>query len=469
MTTPVTAEQFFYEGNRLREASDFSAAELHFRQALALNPRFAEAWANLGNIQSIQSKFSDAEASLRRAIVLRASLEEAQLMLGVLLMNQKRFVEAEHAYREYLRLAPNSAPAWSNLGVLFACQKREAEAEQCYRHALSLDANFKKASFNLSYILLRQERWEEGWRCLEYRWQYEQLDSHFECPRWKGESLNGKSLMIAFEAGHGDMIFYVRYVSLLKQLGARRVSLICHPGLTQLFKTLAGVDELFSFNDMVPKSGWDYWSPPMSLPYFCQTRPDTIPAPIPYLAAEPDKVDFWQARLAQFSPELPADGLKVGIVWRGSALFENDADRSIDSLEVLRPLTQVPNIQLISLQKGAGEGEALQPPAGFDLLALGGELQDFSDTAALITCLDLVISVDTAVAHLTGALGKPCWVLLPDYRTDWRWHSDRADSPWYPQRMRLYRQSAAGNWSAVLDQVARDLNELVLQSIQPIN
>ena len=111
----------------------------------------------------------------------------------------------------------------------------------------------------------------------------------------------------------------------------------------------------------------------------------------------------------------------------------------------------------------------MQPPAGFDLLALGGELQDFSDTAALITCLDLVISVDTAVAHLTGALGKPCWVLLPDYRTDWRWHSDRADSPWYPQRMRLYRQSAAGNWSAVLDQVARDLNELVLQSIQPIN
>ena len=259
--------------------------------------------------------------------------------------------------------------------------------------------------------------------------------------------------MIGFEAGHGDMIFYVRYIAQLKQRGVSRIALICHPGLVELFKTLAGVDQLFSWNDVVPQSGWDYWSPPMSLPYYCQSVPDTFPCAIPYLHAQPDKVVLWQLRLS----EIAAHKLKVGLVWRGSSLFENDADRSITELKTLLPLAAISEVHYISLQKGQGEAEAQDPPAGWNLLALGPQLDDFAETAAVIANLDLVISVDTAVAHLAGAMGIPCWVLLPDYRTDWRWLTDSADSLWYPQQMRLMRQTPGGGWPELIAKVAAEL------------
>ena len=159
----------------------------------------------------------------------------------------------------------------------------------------------------------------------------------------------------------------------------------------------------------IPASGWDFWTPPMSLPYYCRTRLDSIPAAIPYLSADP-------AKLAKWSRLLPASGVCVGLAWKGNPDFENDGDRSLPSLDLLAPLGSVAGVNFVSLQKGAGEDEARRPPAGLSLLALGDALEDFADTAAVIAGLDLVISVDTAVAHLAGALGKPCWVLLPDYK-----------------------------------------------------
>lgn len=434
------------------QSGDLHGAEQCFRQAIAMQPGFGEALANLGHLRSKAGDTQAAESFYRQALAARPALEEAYLMLGVLLMNQKRFSESEQLYRYYLQHNPQSPAAWSNLGVLLACLKRETEAEQCYRTALSMDNNFKKASFNLSYILLRQERWEEGWRCLEDRWPYPVLAGHFTCPRWCGEVLQDKSIIIGFEMGHGDMIFYCRYISELKKRGASRISLICHPGLTQLFKTLSGVDEVFSFNDVVPASGWDYWTPPMSLPHYCQTSAGNFPTPIPYLHAEAAKIAYWKN-------VLPNDGLRVGLVWKGLALFENDADRSIQSLKVLEPLGAVAGVHFISLQKGQGEDEALNPPAGLALQALGAQLNDFADTAAVIRCLDLVISVDTAVAHLAGAMGVPCWLLLPDYRPDWRWLTERTDTPWYPQQMRLFRQSTEGGWASVIDMVSAALEE----------
>ena len=428
-------------------AGDDVGAEVSFRQVVAQAPELAEVWINLGLIRQRAGEPDTAEASFRQALRLDPACVQAYLNLAVLLLEGKRFVEAEALSQAALRRAPASAVAWSNYGVLLACGKREAEAEQCYRTAFVLDPAYRKARFNLAYVLLRQGRFAEGWACLEARDWYAPLERHFACPRWQGESLVGKSVVVGCEAGYGDMIQFSRYVPWLKERGANHVSLICHQGLKTLLSTLPDVDTVYSITDDVPSSGWDIWLPLLSLPHHLGTTLATIPAQIPYLRADPGRASAWDARL-------PADGLRIGLAWKGNPRFENDADRSLPSLDVLAPLGEVGGVCFVSLQKGAGEDEALDPPDGLSLLALGGELDDFAETAAVIACLDLVISVDTAVAHLAGALGRPCWVLLPDYKTDWRWLTGRDDSPWYTGTLRLFRQSADGAWPPVVARVA---------------
>ena len=430
-------------------AADDAGAEAGFRAALARDPNIPEALTNLGLLRERAGAVAEAEQAYRQAIALDPACLQNHLNLGVLLLNGKRFAEAEAVHLDALRRAPVSPIAWSNYGVLLACLKREADAEQSYRTALALDSGYAKARFNLAYLLLRQGRFEEGWASLEARDWYMPLDQHFTCPRWQGEPLAGKSLIIGLEAGLGDMIQFCRYTSQLKAQGAARIAIVCHPGLKSLFSSLSDADEIFSLEDEVPASAWDYWTPPLSLPHYCRTTLASIPALIPYLAADPSRVAWWHSRL-------PVAGARVGLVWKGNPHFENDADRSLPSLETLAPLGDVEGVHFVSLQKGAGEEEALTPPDGMALLALGRELGDFADTAAVIAGLDLVVCVDTAVAHLAGALGKPCWVLLPDYKTDWRWLAERNDSPWYP-RMRLFRQPSAGDWSSTIAAVTEAL------------
>lgn len=439
------AEDLFFEGNRLMAlgtTTDLAAAEACYRQAIVLVPDFAEALANLGLLRQGVGAFAEAEHCLRRAVAIDPNCAQNHLNLGVLLAKLKHFAEAEAEYLDVLQRTPGSPVAWSNYGVLLASLKRDDEAENCYRTAMALDLNYAAARFNLAYIQLRQGRFEEGWESLESRDWYTMLSRYFTCPRWQGEPLNGRTILIGLEAGHGDMIQFCRYASVLKSMGAVRVAVVCHPGLTRLFTTLLGIDEVFSVLDDVPTAAWDFWTPPMSIPYHCRTRIDTVPAPIPYLAAEADKRAQWGALL-------PTTGRRVGLVWKGSASFENDLDRSLPSLDVLAPLGTVPDVVFVSLQKGRGEDEAHRPRPGFSMIALGERIGDFSDTAAIIANLDLVISVDTAVAHLAGALGVPCWVLLPDYQTDWRWLTARSDSPWYPS-MRLFRQPVSGGWDTVV-------------------
>jgi hypothetical protein len=226
---------------------------------------------------------------------------------------------------------------------------------------------------------------------------------------------------------------------------------VCHPALVRLFATLPGVDEVYALGDPLPSGRWDFWTRAMRLPGLFGTELACIPAAIPYLSARPELVRQWRERL-------PQHGLRIGLAWKGNASFENDADRSLPSLMTLAPLAAV-SAHFVSLQKGAGEEEALQPPAGMSLHAIGPLLGDFADTAAVIANLDLVISVDTAVAHLAGALGKPCWLLLPDYRCDWRWMTERDDSPWYPS-MRLFRQPPGGGWAPVIAEVGVALAQL---------
>ncbi len=453
------AEMLFFQGTRYMEAGDVTNAEACFKKAVQIAPDFAEAYANLGLLLDRQTVKKAAEVCYRRSIELNPTYSETHLNLGALLANEKRFSEAEEAYRQAISLSPHSPVGWSNLGVLYACMKREREAEHCYRTAMTLDKSYATVRFNLSYLLLRQGRFEEGWNYLEARNWYAALAARFSCPRWQGESLACKSIVIGYEAGHGDMIQFCRYAAVLKAQGTASIAMICHPALKTLFVALEDVDTVISFDEPIPLTGWDFWTPLLSIPYYCKTSLGSIPAKIPYLQAPPERIAKWAALL-------PKEGLRVGLVWKGNTLFENDADRSLPSLAVLAPLWGVAGVNFFSLQKGAGEDEAAQPPGGLPLINIGYRLEDFADTAAIVTNLDLVICVDTAIAHLTCALGKSCWVLLPGYKTDWRWLADRTDSPWYPEIMRLFRQSTIGDWAPVVAEVANALEQLVQDAIR---
>ena len=444
------AEALFYEGNRHMANNDISQAELCFRKALKIEPDFAEAHANLGLLLDQTNTQFEAENHYRHSIKCNPNYLQTYLNLGALLADQKRFVEAEAAYRQALVLNPNSPAAWSNLGVLQACQKQETAAELSYLTAIKLDADYHLAYFNFSYLLLRQGRFEEGWRCLEARDWYTLLEKRMNCPRWKGELWDGKSLLIGFEAGHGDVVQFCRYAAVIKSKSTLRIGIVCHPALKKLLNNLDDVDSVFSFDEPLQTSGWDYWTPPFSIPFYCQTRLQSIPANLPYLRADREKAEYWSFRLAKET--LPAE-MRIGLAWKGNPNFENDKDRSLPNLGTLAPLGAIAGVRFFSLQKGAGEEEAANPPIGLPLVNLGPQISDFADTAAIIENLDLVICVDTAVAHVAGAMNKECWVLLPNYKTDWRWLSGRSDSPWYPGVMRLFRQTCMNDWETVIAEV----------------
>ena len=266
------AEALFFQGTRCMEAGDVAGAETCFRQAVQIAPDFAEAYANLGLMLDKKLDTDAAEICYRRSIELDPAYSQTYLNLGVLCAGKKRFDEAEAAYEQAIALDPGSPVGWSNLGVLYACMKREAEAEQCYRRALSLNDSYRTARFNLSYLLLRQGRFEEGWDCLEARNWYTALAAQLDCPRWQGESLAGKSILIVYEAGHGDVIQFCRYADVLKAQGAASITMICHPPLKALLEGLESVDTVISFDEKIPASGWDFWTPLLSIPYHCKTR-----------------------------------------------------------------------------------------------------------------------------------------------------------------------------------------------------
>ena len=448
----VEAEALFFAGNSSVQSGDDRHAESCFRQALELVADFSEAHANLGLVLDGRGDHQGAEACYRTALAIAPERSQVHLNLGTLLAAQNRFDEAQAAYAEAIRCDPHSSAAWSNLGVLFIGRKLEQDAEVCLNKALELDPGNAKARFNLSYLALRQGRFDQGWSYLEARDWYRALEGYFTYPRWRGESLQGRSLLISYEAGHGDMIQFCRYAQVMKAQGARHITLICHPALKTLLQTLQGVDLVMAFDEDVARSGCDYWTPLMSLPFHQQTRADSIPADIPYLHPRVDLIRQWNELL-------PTGKLRVGLVWKGNPRFDNDADRSLPSLELLHPLWQVSGVSFVSLQKGAGEQEAQQARSELPMLHLGTQLADFADAAAIVSNLDLMICVDTAMAHLAGALGKPCWLLLADHMPDWRWLSQGHQSSWYPLGMRIFRQPSRGDWASVVAQLVPALQD----------
>jgi predicted negative regulator of RcsB-dependent stress response len=440
----LPAETLFHAARAHLDAGDHAAAAAILRAALALDPDAAALHANLAFALVAIGQAGAAETHYRRALELAPHELQIRLNLGAILTARR---QADAALAVYA-----AAPAWmgasaalqSNLGMALACAGREAEAEAAYRRALELDPDYGKAAFNLAYLLLRQGRWDEGWMRLEARDWPAALHGRLRLPRWDGTPLAGRRILVGVEGGHGDMIQFCRYCTLLKEAGAARVGVLCQGGLVALFKGLRGADTVIGVDQPLVRDEWDVWTAPLGLPRHFGTTVDTVPAALPYIMPDPDRV----ARLAPLLAGAPGE-LKVGVVWKGNPRFENDAARSLPGAAVLAPLMRVPGVRWFSLQKGPDEGGLQQ-----GVTDLAPAIADFADTAALMSGLDLVITVDTACAHLAGALGRPCWVLLPAWMPDWRWLAGRADTPWYPGVMRLFRQRHDGDWGTVMAAVA---------------
>jgi Tfp pilus assembly protein PilF len=437
-------------------------AEYWYRKAIEINSGNSESYTNLGALLAGRHKDDEAEHCHRKAAGLNPGSAEIHSNLAGLLANRYcGSSEAEDHYLQAIALSPESAFSHSNYGVFLTNQKRDGEAEDRFRKALAIDCDYQLAHLNLGFLLLSQGRFDEGWVHHESRYSPGLPDSGIPLPdlpypKWQGEPLTGKSLLVWLEQVLGDEIQFCRFLpQLKKKWGVRHVTYVCKASLKRLMETLECVDTVIALNEIGPDlQPHDYWTLPLSFPLFWKGEIGTFPVRIPYLKALPERIANWQ-------PRLPGDGFRVGLVWRGNAKHHNDDDRSLPGLSTLAPLWTVPGVRFVSLQMGSGADEANAPPQGQSLSHLGFDIADFADTAAIIDQLDLLICVDTAVAHLAGALGKACWVLLPAYRTDWSWLRGRSDSPWYPGIVRLFRQTTRGDWTPVIENVRKALSQAV--------
>ncbi|MGF6964790.1 tetratricopeptide (TPR) repeat protein [Paraburkholderia sp. WC7.3g] len=474
-------------GGVLKATQRLAEAELACRLALAIRSEYPEAHLNLGAVLVDLDRVSEAEAAYREALVHRADYAEAHYNLGVALFRQERFEEAGQAYRDAIRCQPALAHAHNNLGCVLRVLERFpealdafrqalavspqlaeahsnianaltqlgrfAEAESAYRKAIALKPDYGEARFSLAVLLLGLGRFEEGWPLYECRYEqphfiHRKTKTMLTCPQWSGEPLAGKSVLLWQEDGLGDMLQFSRYVPLLKALGAAHIAFACVPALHRLIANADGVDAMLDHDGALARvATYDCWTSLLSVPLYLRTTLETIPRPV-RLSADAALVERWRPALDALPP-----GHRVGLVWKGNARHHNDANRSIPSLATLAPLWSVPGLNFVSLQKGQGEDEARNPPVTQPLLDLGASVTDFADSAAIVAQLDLVICVDTSIAHLAASLGKLCWVMLPERDVDWRWMHERDDSPWYPHTLRLFRRGPGEDWSNSVERV----------------
>ncbi|HXE56261.1 MAG TPA: tetratricopeptide repeat protein [Tepidisphaeraceae bacterium] len=428
------------------------------QKAIALNPNQATYHANLGVVLGATNRLDEAIVCYRRALELSPDYAEALGNLGTLLQEKDQPLEAVQLLARAAALRPGSAQAHADLGIVLRELGRLDEATAEFQGALSIQPQNPTARWSLGFTHLLKGEFKSGWPGLEARWAMKGLDPRrgFAQPSWDGSDLGGRRILLWVEQGLGDTIQFARYVPLILARGGRPL-IQCQPELQRLLQSMDRVQKVIGFSD--ESEPFDLHAPFMSLPRLFKTTLSTIPSEVPYLNADPQPSGTWKARLSAAGP-----GLKVGLVWAGSGTHKNDRRRSL-ALADLAPLAQVPGVRFVSLQKGPAAQQMRPPPNELALLDWTESLGDLADTAALIGSLDLVITVDTAVAHLAGALAKPVWVLLP-FSPDWRWMLERADSPWYPT-MRLFRQPRPGDWRSVLGEIQarlRDIGGVGLQS-----
>ncbi|MEP7352977.1 MAG: tetratricopeptide repeat protein [Acidobacteriota bacterium] len=412
-------------------------------QIVALHPRNADARCDLAAALGALGNRQEAIAQLREAIRLKQYFPEALSNLGSLLRSDLEFDEAERCFKRACGQKPHFAAAWNNLANLYLEQNRLQEAEHCYSKAIVSDPNYAEARTSRAMLRLLNGDLERGWEEYEWRWLKSGLQPRIlPKPAWDGSSLAGKTILLHTEQGAGDTLQFIRYARLLHHQGGR-VVVHCSEALRDLIGAMPEVDAVFCGQETAPQ--FDVHAPLMSLPKLCATRLDSIPGDVPYLRV-PKNV-LAPERLRQ------VEGPCVGIVWSGNPSHPNDRNRSIPA-DLFARLLAVSHAHFFSLQVGAQLPERL---ATNQVIDLAPDLRSYAITAACLDSMDLLITVDTSVAHLAGALGKPVWLLLP-ICNDFRWLRNRADSPWYPS-MRLFRQSQLGDWGPVLNEVAAELQK----------
>jgi Flp pilus assembly protein TadD len=444
---PQDADAWSNAGIALQTLGRLEEAERHLRQALALRPGDARLHDNLGLLLVARGRLEEARAAHQSALRLDPGFAAAHANLALVLTDLGREAEARASLGRAIAVAPSYAPAHNNLGFLDMEDGALDTAEALFKAAIRLKPDYADAHWNLGLVRLLQGDFEQGWAGYEWRLRLKGAPPPpFAQSAWTGGDLDGRTILLTAEQGAGDAIQFIRYAPLLQGRGAR-VRVLVQPPLTKLFSAAKGVDGAVAVGQPLPP--FDVHAPLPSLPGLFKTRLETIPGAVPYFEADPSAVEAWRARLN------PRPGLKVGLVWRGNPGHSRDRIRSMPA-EALAALTDTPGIQFVSLQMNAGADELAALGTVEDLTA---GLCDWADTAALVSALDLVISVDTAVAHLAGALGRPVFVMLP-HAPDWRWLLERDDSPWYPST-RLFRQPQRGDWSSAVARARQALAEMI--------
>ena len=442
---PDFAEAHANRGSALHALKRFEEALASYDRALALRPDYAEARYNRGNVLHALKRFEEALADYEHALALRPDYVEALANRGVTLHELKRFEEALASHDRALAVRPDYADAFVNRGVTLHELKRFEEALASYDRAIALRPDYAQAHFNEAVCRMLIGDFDRGWQKLEWGWETEELKNAkrtFSQPLWLGsDEIAGKTVLLHGVHGFGDTIQFCRYVPHVVERGARVILEIQEP-LRELMGTLPGAAQIVSRGEPLPD--FDLHCPLLSLPLALGTRLATIPAQTPYLRASPQAVMDWNARLG------PRHRPRIGLAWSGRPEHNNDRNRSMRLSTLLSPLAGF-DATYVSLQREVREDDAPVLQGRSDILHFGEELKSYADTAALIANLDLVISVDTSVAHLAGALAKPVWILLP-FIPDWRWLLDRDDSPWYPTA-RLFRQDETRSWDSVMARV----------------
>jgi tetratricopeptide (TPR) repeat protein len=437
-------------GSLLRDLGRLDDAVASYEQALRLRPEWAVARLNLGNALRDLKKFAEAVACLEQAVRLDPGNAAAHKDLGGALRDAGRPDEAAASYERALRLRPDDADAHNGLAVCLRDQGRLPEALAGFEPALRINPEHPEARLNRAQEWLRLGRFAEGWPEYEWRWRQPNLTPRpTGRPAWDGSPLAGRTILVYAEQGLGDTLQFVRYAAVMKRQGGT-VIVACQPALVRLLTGCPGVDRVVAKDSPLPP--FDVQAPLLSLPGLLGTTLDTIPREVPYLAAAPDLVEHWRRELSSVG------GFRVGIAWQGNPAYSADRLRSVPLTHFTR-LARLDGVRLISLQKGPGTEQLAALPTDCPVLDLGARLDEtsgaFMDTAAAMANLDLVVTSDTAVPHLAGALAVPTWVALP-LVPDWRWLLGREDSPWYPT-MRLFRQREAGDWDEVFGRIAEEL------------
>ncbi|MBF0437759.1 MAG: tetratricopeptide repeat protein [Magnetococcales bacterium] len=459
-SSSVTPQILHLWGVVQQEMGDLKGAMEAFSQALIIRPMEPAFHLALGVLLKKKGMRIPAMERLQEALQLNPNEPEAHFHLGDIFMDQGKVDEAIHHLAQATQLKPDFVEAWINLGLCQKSKKQLPEALICFQNAIQAEPDNATAHVNLAMTHLIMGSYDHGWAEYEWRFQLKSstiLTSPPDLPRWHGEPLTGKTILILGEQGFGDMVQFIRFAAGLKQKSGR-VLLTAPTSMVTLFQTVTGVDlvqDHIRFAEPI-----DYFIPLLSLPALLGITMENIPFADGYLTPDPKLAKSWLSTLS-------VPGFKVGLIWEGKPLHQNDPLRRRScTLADLAPLAQVPGVVFFTLQKGEPGQQALTPPANMQLIALGEQLNSFSTTAAVMSHLDLIITIDTVTAHLAGALGKPVWTLLPT-APDWRWGITQDTTPWYTT-MRLFRQVIPNHWAEPILQMTTTLETIAMNDVSPL-